>query len=137
LDFLKKYIKRLSNSQKRNSKNKKGNNYTFVKVVVKKDKSKNKINGDLLLNDEKDNIDDSIVKVNYGKVNPIKLNKSSLDNLINVIKNFDNEKYRTIYIKKINLGNSEPKKMNKTNMNNLINILNKLNTFDNNKSNNK
>ena len=137
LDFLKKYSKRLSNSQKRNSKNKKGNNYTFVKVVVKKDKSKNKINGDLLLNDEKDNIDDSIVKVNYGKVNPIKLNKSSLDNLINVIKNFDNEKYRTIYIKKINLGNSEPKKMNKTNMNNLINILNKLNTFDNNKSNNK
>ena len=137
LDFLKKYSKRLSNSQKRNSKIKKGNNYTFVKVVVKKDKSKNKINGDLLLNDEKDNIDDSIVKVNYGKVNPIKLNKSSLDNLINVIKNFDNEKYRTIYIKKINLGNSEPKKMNKTNMNNLINILNKLNTFDNNKSNNK
>ena len=65
------------------------------------------------------------------------MNKSSLDNLINVIKNFDNEKYRSIDIKKINLGNKEPNKMNKTNMNNLINILNKLNIFDNNKNNNK
>ena len=138
LDFIKNYNKRLSNSQKKNKRNKsKNDNYTYIKIIIKKDKSKSKINGNLILKDNENNIDDYKIKVNYGKVNPIKMNKSSLDNLINVIKNFDNEKYRTIYIKKINLGNSEPKKMNKTNMNNLINILNKLNTFDNNKSNNK
>ena len=138
LDFIKNYNKRLSNSQKKNKRNKsKNDNYTYIKIIVKKDKSKSKINGNLILKDNENNIDDYKIKVNYGKVNPIKMNKSSLDNLINVIKNFDNEKYRSIDIKKINLGNKEPNKMNKTNMNNLINILNKLNIFDNNKSNNK
>ena len=138
LDFIKNYNKRLSNSQKKNKRNKsKNDNYTYIKIIIKKDKSKSKINGNLILKDNENNIDDYKIKVNYGKVNPIKMNKSSLDNLINVIKNFDNEKYRSIDIKKINLGNKEPNKMNKTNMNNLINILNKLNIFDNNKSNNK
>ena len=138
LDFIKNYNKRLSNSQKKNKRNKsKNDNYTYIKIIVKKDKSKSKINGNLILKDNENNIDDYKIKVNYGKVNPIKMNKSSLDNLINVIKNFDNEKYRSIDIKKINLGNKEPNKMNKTNMNNLINILNKLNIFDNNKNNNK
>ena len=138
LDFIKNYNKRLSNSQKKNKRNKsKNDNYTYIKIIVKKDKSKSKINGNLILKDNENNIDDYKIKVNYGKVNPIKMNKSSLDNLINVIKNFDNEKYRSIDIKKINLGNKEPNKMNKTNMNNLINILNKLNILDNNKNNNK
>ena len=138
LDFIKNYNKRLSNSQKKNKRNKsKNDNYTYIKIIIKKDKSKSKINGNLILKDNENNIDDYKIKVNYGKVNPIKMNKSSLDNLINVIKNFDNEKYRSIDIKKINLGNKEPNKMNKTNMNNLINILNKLNIFDNNKNNNK
>ena len=133
LDLINKNNTRLSNSQKKSSKNKKGN-YRYIKIVVQKKKSKNKDNENLLLNENENNIDGDKVKVNYGKVNPIKLNKSSLDNLIHVIKNFDNEKYRSIDIKKINLGNNEPNKMIKTNMNNLINNLNKVNLFINNKN---
>ena len=133
LDLINKNNTRLSNSQKKSSKNKKGN-YRYIKIVVQKKKTKNKDNENLLLNENENKIDGDKVKVNYGKVNPIKLNKSSLDNLIHVIKNFDNEKYRSIDIKKINLGNNEPNKMIKTNMNNLINNLNKVNLFINNKN---
>ena len=91
-------------------------------LIIKKKKGINI--KDEFIDSLNNNIENNKVKLYFDCNNTEKFNKSNINNLIDVINLFNDEKYRSKDIKQINLGSKEPDKMNKIHIDNLINIIN-------------
>ena len=132
----------INGNTKKNGILSKNQNYKKTIVIIQKTTSSNSIdkyNRNVYINNKKkkginikdefidsfnNNIENNKVKLYFDCNNTEKFNKSNINNLIDVINLFNDEKYRSKDIKQINLGSKEPDKMNKIHIDNLINIIN-------------